>query len=170
MTEIWKDIQGYEGIYKVSNLGNVKSCFREGTKGGLLKKVERNHYFRARLWKNGKVKTIGIHRLVAQAFIPNVDNKPCINHKDGNKQNNVVTNLEWVTYSENALHSYSNSFRKTRPVVQLKNGEVVEIYLNAHRASKETGIDYCGLYLCLKGVYKNAGGYEWKYGDDDIDL
>ena len=102
MEEMWKDIAGYEGKYQVSNLGNVKSL-----------KTNRNLYYskskkylRVGLSKNGIRKGYSIHRLVAQAFLPNPKNKPCINHKDCNGHNNRVDNLQWCTYKEN--NSYKN--------------------------------------------------------------
>jgi len=103
MQEIWKDIEGYEGLYQVSNLGNVKSI-----KNNIIKKPSKlpKGYLQICLNKNGKLKYISIHRLVAQAFIPNPNNLPCVNHKDCNPQNNNINNLEWCTYKEN--NSYKN--------------------------------------------------------------
>lgn len=163
MKEIWKDIKEFEGIYKVSNLGRIKSLVRGGTNGGIITFKERHRYLRARLWKNGVVKTIGVHRLVAQAFIPNPNKLVEINHIDGNKLNNVATNLEWVTHSENMIHAYNNGFRKTKKVMQLKNGMLIKTFLNINRASLETGIEYASIYWCANGVYKTAGGFEWRY-------
>lgn len=110
--EIWKDIKGYEGKYQVSNLGNVKSLkrFVNHWQGGLrlvnerlLKSFIKQGYMYVDL---GNRKQCRIHRLVAEAFITNVDNKPEVNHEDGNKLNNHVSNLEWATHSENMKHSY----------------------------------------------------------------
>lgn len=108
MTEVWKDIKGYEGYYQVSNLGEVRSIGHKWQRKGIHKiKLHQNHdagYLLADLHKNGKYKSYMVHRLVAQAFIPNPDNKPEVNHKDGNKKNNNVENLEWNTKSENCVH------------------------------------------------------------------
>ena len=111
MIEIWKDIKGYESFYQVSNLGRVKSLSRSiyDSRGymvyrkGKIKKpsFDKNGYPQIGLCKNGTVITRKIHRLVAQAFIPNPENKPEINHKDEDKTNNRVDNLEWVTEKEN---------------------------------------------------------------------
>lgn len=101
MKEIWKDVVGYEGLYKVSNLGNVKSI---RTNKLLCFSISNKRYFRVGLCKNGKRKWSAIHRLVAEAFIPNPNNFPCVNHKDCNKQNNKLTNLEWCSYSYNNLY------------------------------------------------------------------
>ena len=112
--EIWKDIKGYEGIYKVSNLGIVIRI------GGNVKRKEHlmyvpskimkpmdngKGYLRIKLTINSKEKRIMLHRIIAEAFIPNPENKRCVNHIDGNKQNNLLYNLEWCTHSENSQHS-----------------------------------------------------------------
>ena len=163
MKEIWKDIKDYEGLYQVSNFGNVKSLTRNGTKGGLIKLVNRHGYLRARLWKNKVLQTIGVHRLVAQAFTPNIYDKEQVNHIDGNKLNNNANNLEWVSHSENMEHAYNNGLVKTKKVAQIKDGKVIKIYLNIYRASLDTKIQYSSIYWCANGIYKHAGGYEWKY-------
>ena len=104
--EIWKDIKGYEGLYQISNLGNVKSL---KTNKNLYYSKSRN-YLRVSLNKNGIRKGCSIHRLVAQTFIPNPNNYPCVNHKDCNGNNNKVNNLEWCTYKQN--NSYKNHHLK----------------------------------------------------------
>ena len=101
--EVWKDIEGYEGLYQVSNKGRVKSFYYSER---LVRLTLRNGYFSAALSKNGKKNIFRVSRLVAQAFIPNPKNLPVVNNKDGNRQNNCVENLEWVTVSENTLHTY----------------------------------------------------------------
>lgn len=110
--ETWKDVVGYEGIYKVSNLGNVQrvSSFR-----GVNKRYLDNYYLNARdngkgylrikLTINNKSKRVMLHRIIAEAFIENPNNYPCVNHIDGNKKNNNINNLEWCTQSYNCLHS-----------------------------------------------------------------
>ena len=102
--EIFKDINGYKGIYQISNLGNVKSLKYGKTR--LLKKYLSKGYYRVSLSFKGNVTRPVTHRLVAENFIPNYKNKPCVNHIDGNKENNHISNLEWCTYSENEIHSY----------------------------------------------------------------
>lgn len=115
MEEIWKDVVDYEGIYKVSNLGNIISCRRlRFLNGGSFyskqfsKKtaVDKLGYVRVGLTKNGVKKLWCFHRIIAFAFIPNTENKPFINHIDGNKSNNSVDNLEWCTASENRYHAF----------------------------------------------------------------
>lgn len=104
MIEIWKDVVGFEGIYQISNTGKVKGLPRKYLIERLLKPYISEHgYLMVRLYPSGKHKTI--HRLLAEAFIPNPDNKPFVNHKDANKQNNDLNNLEWVTRLENIHHA-----------------------------------------------------------------
>lgn len=107
LTERWRWINGYEGKYLVSNLGRVFSAPSSVHLDGYVLKqsVGRNGYLTVHLRKQGGEKRISVHRLVAEAFLPNVDGKPEVNHKDGDKQNNCVDNLEWVTTSENKTHS-----------------------------------------------------------------
>lgn len=116
--EIWKEISGYENIYSVSNKGRVKAHYREfvwnESRWAITKKIQEHilvqsigrEYYKVSLSKNGKSVNRTIHRLVTIAFVPNPENKPQVNHKDGNKLNNDVSNLEWNTPSENCLHSY----------------------------------------------------------------
>lgn len=106
MGEIWKDIPGYEGKYQVSNKGRVKSLnFNRTGKEAILKAKNHVGYPRVILWKGGKRHEICVHRLVAEAFLPNPDNKQFVNHIDGDRRNNNVENLEWCTPQENAIHS-----------------------------------------------------------------
>ena len=124
MKEIWKDIKDFEGLYQVSNLGNVKSLDRDiidkngkirHYKGqimsGRIKKGTNQGYVMYDLFKDNKRKTVRLHRLVAEAFIPNPNNLPEVNHIDGNKENNTVDNLEWCTRGENIKHAYNKNLR-----------------------------------------------------------
>jgi len=119
MKENWKDIKDFEGYYQVSNLGRVKSLRRKRITGGYLKErilkfnLQTVGYYTVTLYKNGVISQRRVHRLVTEAFILNVFNKPCVNHKSGIKIDNEVENLEWCTYSENEKHAYS-SLGKTR--------------------------------------------------------
>ena len=124
MTEIWKDIQGYEGFYQISNLGNVKSLERVVDKGnGILqhrkerimnKRESVDGYYIAKLNVNKKSKSIAIHILVARHFIDNPNNYPEVNHKDCNRKNNQVDNLEWCTHQQNVEHSKQLGHYKTK--------------------------------------------------------
>lgn len=108
MQEQWKDIKGYEGLYKISNMGNVLSI----KKNIILKTKKRRGYVAINLYKNKKLKTFNVHRLVAMAFIPNPQNLEQVNHLDCNKDNNKVDNLAWCTANENIAYKYSDKARK----------------------------------------------------------
>lgn len=101
MKEIWKDVEGYEGLYQVSNFGNLYSSY---VKRKLQLSLDKYRYKQVILVKNGVRKRHLLHRMVAQEFIPNPENKPQVNHIDENKTNNTVSNLEWVTSKENINH------------------------------------------------------------------
>lgn len=111
MKEVWKPIEGYEGLYDISNLGRVKSLPKQsGSRLNINSTImrlgsDKNGYSVISLSKNGKYKLCKVHRLVGQAFIPNPENKPCINHKNLIKNDNAFVNLEWVTIYENSFHS-----------------------------------------------------------------
>ena len=170
--EIWKDIDNYVGLYQVSNLGNVKRTF-------VLKQAkDKSGYLNVNLSKNGKYKRFRVHRLVAQAFIVNENNFDEVNHKNGNKLDNRVDNLEWTNHYQNMKHARENNLisksgidrsiksmnEKTRKqIFQLYNGIIVGTYIGINQASKETNI--CASHICdvLKGKRIKAGGFSWKY-------
>jgi hypothetical protein len=128
MQEIWKPVKGYEGIYEVSNFGNVKNNVKV-----LSLRVNRGYQY-ITLYKDGKTSSKAVHRLVAIAFIPNAKSKPEVNHIDGDKLNNHINNLEWCTPSENAIHAYATGLKKPRKAsgelnenAKLTRKEVIEI-------------------------------------------
>lgn len=124
IVELWRPVVGYEGLYEVSNLGRVK-----GRKGFIKPKIGRNGYARTDLWKDGRRYRPSIHRLVAQTFLPNPETKPQVNHLDGNKLNNAVSNLEWCTAQENILHAVAlhHKYGQNVKTSKLSENEVIAI-------------------------------------------
>lgn len=154
MSEIWKDIQGYEGFYQVSNFGNVRSLkWNHSNQIRLLTPFENDGYKRVGIRKNNVLKNYLIHVLVAKAFIPNPKNKPCVNHMDGNKTNNNVSNLEWVTYSENTIHAKNHNLIKKMPskwgahtIYQLSlERKIINVYPSQREASRILGINQANI-------------------------
>lgn len=170
------------GLYEVSNLGRVRSldhCIRQKNNSKQLKKgrilkpsINKFGYMYVNLSKNCIIKGYKVHRLVAEAFIPNSENKPQVNHIDGNKLNNNVNNLEWCTNSENQKHAFKNGMQKIQWSNLYKGKRVRQYDLNENfikewntikEASVGTGTnEICIGYVC-KGKRKTAGGYKWKY-------
>lgn len=176
--EIWKDVQGYEGIYQVSNFGRVKSLPRKvlnWNSNRYLKETiltqsttKCREYPLIRLCKDGKIKYISVHRLVATAFIPNPNNLPMINHKDENKQNNRVDNLEWCDHLYNVhygtgIQRGARSRGKSVLMIDATTKEVIKTFGSAREAYKETGVWYKSISSACKNRYKTAGGYIWKF-------
>ena len=144
--EVWKDIEGYEGLYQVSTCGNIKSLARivHSEKRGDYKIKEKilkqsdttTGYKKVELCKdNEKRKSFKVHRLVAQAFIPNPNNKPEVNHIDGNKINNNIDNLEWVTSSENSIHAYETGLNPNKK--ELDEKEIIYMYCELNMTMQE---------------------------------
>ena len=169
MEEVWKPITGYEGLYEVSSLGRIKSLNYNHTGKEKILKIckDGRGYLCANLCKDGKAKNHAIHRLVAKAFLPNPDNLPQVNHKDENKENNKVENLEWCSRSYNCSYGTRNkrtSEKNSKPVFSISkvNGLIME-YTSATEAERVTGIAQQSICRCCKGKLKSAGGYIWKY-------
>lgn len=163
--EIWKEIQGYEGLYAVSSKGRVKNI----DTGKVLKNNINNHgYVRIGLYNgDGKRKWIRIHRLVAEAFIPNPDNLPQVNHKDENKTNNNVENLEWCLASKNIRHSvYQRSCKINQYTL---DGEFIKTWESSKQIKRELGYHQSSIIQCCKGNknYSHVGGFKWEYVDPD---
>lgn len=169
--EIWKDIPGYKGFYKVSNLGRVKSFLKSHER--ILKPTLINTgYLSLVLMKNKSRKTFNIHRLIALAFIPNPENKRTVNHKNGIKSDNRIDNLEWATYSENTKHAYDIGLIKhlsskdnplSIPVYQYtKEGKFLRKYDSENQAAKISGLTQSHINMNTLGKCKTAKGYIWK--------
>lgn len=191
MEEIWKDVKGYEGLYQVSNLGRVKSLevkVPSGTKRGgkffrtkkekiMSKSLDKGYEF-IRLSNNKITKNHRVHRLVAEAFIPNPNNYPCVNHKDENKLNNCVNNLEWCTTAYNNNYgtrltkiskSLTNNPKISKKVNQYdKNGNFIKQWESMIEVERQLGIKNEHIGQCCRKVkkYKTAGGYIWKYAEE----
>ena len=183
MLEEWRDIPGFEGYYQVSNLGNVRSLDRyvvanksggkKLLKGKMMKltkdrgRIEsKTKYLVVNLRKEGKNKVCQVHRLVAEVFIPNPMNYPVPNHIDGNKENNMVDNLEWVTYSENNQHALNTGLRKPRgkAIIQydLSHNKISE-YKSASYAARVNCLDRGSIVHCLTKRREIYAGFIWEY-------
>ena len=163
--EIWKPIKGFEGLYEVSNFGRVKSVGYNKSKILKPHKLD-GGYFQVCLYKNKQPSHYLIHRLVAEAFIPNPDNFPCVNHKGENPSKNYVWQLEWCTYQyNNTFGNRISSAAKSRykPIIQLSlNGEIINEF-ESIISIKEIGLNYKNISSVCKGKRKTANGYIWKY-------
>jgi hypothetical protein len=192
MSEIWKPVVGYEGLYEVSDCGNIRSLGTYKYSHKLCKPiwVNRIRYTRKCVDKKGYVytgignkaqnnrKTVKLHRLVAEAFIPNPLHKPEINHLNGIKDDNRVENIEWCTPSENQKHAYRSGlsyctelrlkkFMKNRkvndiPVAQIKNGKTINIFPSMQTAANKMNVDRSVISRCCSREQITAAGYQWK--------
>lgn len=180
MQEIWKDVKGYEGLYKISNLGNVLSLnFNHSNYSKCLKPFDNDGYLRVAFNCNNQYKRFLVHRLVAEAFIPNPENKPFINHIDGNKRNNNIDNLEWVSASENTRHAiriglrpancqheikYGKDHPASKPIIQFDiNGNLIKRWGCSKDVEKEFGFRPQFILRCCRGERKTYMGYVWKF-------
>lgn len=189
--EVWRSVKNYEGFYEVSNYGNIRSVDRYivgkrnktyTLKGRIKKKsIGGNGYHIVTLSKNGLDKQMLVHRLVASAFIENKNNLPVINHKDEDKLNNHVDNLEWCTYTHN--NRYGSVREKTRATIKKLghmvpvnkydiNGNFICKYESLSEAKRETGVHIQNISIAIKGYevvngkrvnVSHAGGYKWEY-------
>lgn len=175
--EYWKYIKGYEGLYMVSTKGRIKSVdhyikSKGGVrlvKGKILKQDLIKGYLRVTLFKDGVSNHYLVHRLVAEAFIENLNKLPSVNHKDENKLNNCVDNLEWCTQTYQINYGDRNNkvaTKLSKPVLQYTLDMVlVAEYPSANEAERQTGIKQSQITNCCNGKYgfKTAGGYIWEY-------
>lgn len=181
MEEIWKDIENYEGMYQVSNKGHVRSLDRLSSNGirltGRDMKLTHNMqgYLIVGLTKNAKATQFKVHRLVAYAFIENPSNYNLINHRDEDKTNNNVGNLEWCDSQYN--NTYGNRLKKMvantnyesickkrlKPVIAIDTKNNKTVYKSIRDASKATGVYYGNISRCAKGIRKQSKGYRFEY-------
>ena len=175
--EIWKDVPGYEGLYQVSSVGRIM-------RDGRTRKLKSDHmgYLVVALCKKGIEKDWKVHRLVALAFLQNPEQKRVVNHIDGDKQNNRVENLEWVTHSENMRHAYTTGLRLvtekqralykegrpelSKPVFCTKDG-ITHSFESARAAARFVCGSVSAIVQCCKGRRKSHKGYKWGYCYDE---
>jgi len=195
--EIWKDIEGYEKVYQISNFGRVKSLARRSKGNHFLKEkylktyLDKDFYEKISLYKKGKVKHYFVHRLVAQAFIPNPDNLPQVNHKDENKLKNEAINLEWCTAEYNTNYGTRNARalinfdyekrnlnkqfklgvensaknRRKSIVAKLKSGEIKH-FESIREAVANLSVSESSIIMVLKGRWKKCKGIEFYYEEE----
>lgn len=173
--EIWKEVEGYEGLYEVSNFGRVRSLGNDKTrKTKILKAGERKDgYLQVGLCKNKKQKIFRVHRIVAQAFIPNPLNLPEVNHKDEDKTNNRVENLEWCSRKYNV--NYGTCIKRqaekkvngklSKPVISTDKNGNEEWFPSAREAERLYGFHQQHICACLKGRIKTHAKRKWRYAD-----
>lgn len=173
--ENWLPVVGYEERYEVSDAGHVRSLnFNHTGKTKILKPGDNGcGYLQVRLYKDGKFKHMFVHRLVAEAFLPNPQCLPQVNHRDENKLNNNASNLEWCTASYNnnygshnrrMAEAQVNDPKKSKPVQQLdKQGNLLRTFPSTQEAERVTGIAQPSICQCCNGERKSAGGYKWRY-------
>ena len=170
--EEWRDIEGYEGLYQVSNLGNIKSLGNDKKRKEKILKPNINnygHYLKVCLFKQGKQKQYLVHRLVAQAFIPNPQNLPQINHKSEIKTDNRVENLEYCsaeynnnygTHNQRSAASRINHPKRSKQVLCVETGK---IYSSTHQVERELGFANTYISAVCRGKTKTAYNFHWKY-------
>lgn len=176
---IWKAIAGYEGYYEVSNTGLVRSLDRviidkngvpHKRKGHLMRQTKTkgrdgNGYYVVNLRKNGETSVVCVHKIVAEAFIPNPQNLPTVNHKNGNKADNYDTNLEWASYGENNTHALKHGLRNPRGNKVARyttDGVYIDEFKSGIFAARTLGISYGMISHCLNGRAATAGGFVWR--------
>lgn len=171
---MWRDVVGYEGLYQVSNMGRIKILEKIYStiknKSSIKKQRFKKSYLTVSLWKKCKAKTFFVHRLVANAFIEIIYNKTFVNHKNGNKADNRVENLEWVTASENSIHSArvlgnvkrgeDSPFNKKVYQYSMK-GDLIKVYPSLSIAAKENGRTRTAISYCCLGKTETCNGFVW---------
>lgn len=183
--EEWELAHGCGGRYAVSTFGRLAALSFPYYQGKYLcyrqqrikkQKLNTHGYYMANVIYEGRSRLYSVHRIVAETFLPNPDNLPCVNHKDENKKNNRVDNLEWCTHKYNINYGEQYKIRSVHalkplternPVAQLsKSGEIIKIHRSVYYAVKATGICRASIRRCLKGKRNTAGGYMWQYASD----
>ena len=171
MIELWKDIDGYDGRYQVSNLGRLKSVERQTSAGNYLEerilkqRMDSKGYLRVNLAFDGAQKTVAVHRLVALAFVDKPDGLNVVNHKDENKLNNRADNFEWCTTQYNISYGTAPVRRMRRMEQRNKNGELIRCWQSAAEIQTTLGFNQGNIGHCARGKYRYAYGYRWAYAE-----
>lgn len=185
MEEIWKTIDGYEGYYEISSLGRLRSCDRtieQGRnilrlKGRLMKPhiCSTTGYYMTMLSKSGISKRFPLHRLIAKAFVPNPENKPLVDHINGNRTDNRIRNLRWCTNKENLTFPIASENRilckqnVSKKVAQLDKTtlKAINVFRSVGEVKRQLGFAKQNIILCCNGVKPSSYGYKWKYISED---
>lgn len=185
MEEIWKEVCGYEGLYEISSIGNFRSCDRviknrnhhQKIKGRLRKTqiCRTTGYYMVTLNKNGKCTNTTIHRLMAEAFIPNPENKPFVDHINGIRSDNRIENLRWCTNQENLTFPIAAENRilckqcLSKKVAQMdkETGKIINVYRSTGEVQRQNGFHQQNIVRCCNGVKPSMYGYKWKYISED---
>lgn len=168
MKETWKDVEGFDGLYQVSDKGNVRSSYNNNFKGdvfnGILKqKKNRSGYMEVSLCKDGRKRSFLVHRLVAIAYIENPFNLTQVNHKDEDKSNPSMDNLEWCTQKYNATYGENPKVKNTKVRQFDFDGCLIKKWDSMKDIEEQLGIKYQGVSRCCRKGQKSAGGYIWQY-------
>lgn len=178
LNEIWKKIKNYENYYEISNYGRVRrikyenkgNCHQYKIPNYIKPRKDKDGYLKYTLCLNNKSKQFFAHRLVANHFLNNSNNLPQVNHKDGNKENNHCSNLEWISIKNNNLHALKNGLRDMKnnklsmKVEQYDlNNNLLNVYKSANDAKRITGLSQGHISECCRGEIKQYKGYIWKY-------
>jgi len=163
----WVDIPGYNGMYQVNGVGEIKSFMKDPKGRVKVLRLRKDGYLQTQLASNGVAFDIRVHRIVAQVFIDNPDGKTQVNHKNGIKTDNRVENLEWCIHTENQVHSYKELGRvrpdgaglKPTPVICVETGIK---YPSIHKAGRQTGIEQSSISKAIARYITHAGGYRWR--------
>lgn len=170
----WRDINGTNGLYQVSNNGDVRRIYKTKPHRVLKKIIDKDGYYQVNLSVNNKRRTARVHRLVAEAFIENPNGYPVINHKDENKINNYFENLEWCTVAHNTNYMnmpYRRAKPLRRPIAQFDlNGKYIRTWESRAEIERKLNVSGGNITTCCQGKQKTAYGFLWLYADQIAEM